>query len=475
MWLGSTSTGLDRLEISSGKCNHITEQDGLPNNVVYGILKDQANNLWMSTNKGLSCFNPSTWEFRNFTSEDGLSCEEFNHFEYRKLKSGELFFGGIGGYTIFNPEEVLQKQGQVPIVFTGLSISNKLIEFNTNRDVIDAPLPYAQSITLHPGQNMFTVSFASLEFRSNQKKFYKYKLQGFQDEWTEPSNKNEATFTNLAPGTYTLFVTGTNTDGVWNTQGASMLIHVLPAWYQTWWFKILLLSLFLSGIYLLYRFRIRQITKVQLFREKIARDLHDEIGSTLSSISLYGESAKMMIDVQHPLNAILSKINQSTNAMMESMSDIVWAINNKNDKLDNLVNRMNVFALQSFDANKCTVHFSSDQASEQLALEMNDRKNVYLLFKEIIHNAAKHAQCQNIWIDLKVEKNKFIMHIKDDGVGFDLEKYLSNGGERSLGGNGLLNIQKRAEELKANLNLVSKEGHGTELNFEMRLTRHPLN
>jgi signal transduction histidine kinase len=160
---------------------------------------------------------------------------------------------------------------------------------------------------------------------------------------------------------------------------------------------------------------------------------------------------------------------------MESMSDIVWAINNKNDKLDNLVNRMNVFALQSFDANKCTVHFSSDQASEQLALEMNDRKNVYLLFKEIIHNAAKHAQCQNIWIDLKVEKNKFIMHIKDDGVGFDLEKYLSNGGERSLGGNGLLNIQKRAEELKANLNLVSKEGHGTELNFEMRLTRHPLN
>jgi signal transduction histidine kinase len=106
---------------------------------------------------------------------------------------------------------------------------------------------------------------------------------------------------------------------------------------------------------------------------------------------------------------------------------------------------------------------------------MNDRKNVYLLFKEIIHNAAKHAQCQNIWIDLKVEKNKFIMHIKDDGVGFDLEKYLSNGGERSLGGNGLLNIQKRAEELKANLNLVSKEGHGTELNFEMRLTRHPLN
>lgn len=474
LWLGSTSNGLDRMEISSGNCIHFTEEDGLPNNVVYGILSDRSNNLWMSTNKGLSCLNPSTREFRNFTSEDGLSCEEFNHFEYRKLKSGELFFGGIGGYTIFNPEEVLQKQGAVPIVFTGLSISNKTIDFKSNQQVLDAPISYARTITLLPDQNMFTVSFASLEFRSNQKKFYKYKLLGFQDDWTEASTKNEATFTNLSPGTYTLQVTGTNTDGVWNVNGTSILIRILPAWYQTWWFRLLLASGILFGIWGLYRFRIRQITRVQAFREKIARDLHDEIGSTLSSISLYGESAKMMLDTTHPLHHVLNKINQSTHAMMESMSDIVWAINNKNDKLDNLVNRMNVFALQSFDASKCTVHFSCDEATEALALPMTDRKNVYLLFKEIIHNAAKHADCKNVWIELRIVKNKFILQIQDDGKGFNLQEYLTQGGEKSLGGNGLVNMQKRARELRAELRMRSQPGQGTRFEFEMGLRKHPL-
>ncbi len=475
LWLGSTSSGFDCFDIETGKCINYSEKDGLPNNVVYGILTDKSNNLWMCTNKGLSCFNPTTRAFQNFTTDDGLSCEEFNHFEYKKLNNGELFFGGIDGYTIFNPEEVLQKQKEVPIVFTNFSISNKTIQWKNNEGILDRKISYTKIITLRPKQNMFTISFASLEYRSNQKKFYKYKLQGFDEKWTEPSNKNEATFTNLAPGTYTLWVTGTNTDGVWNVKGTSIIIKVLPEWYQTWGFKILLSCLIMIGIYLLYRFRINQLTKVQLFREKIARDLHDEMGSTLSSISLYGESAKMMLDSNHPLNVVLTKINENTNAMMESMSDIVWAINNKNDKLDNLANRMSAFALQSFDPNKCTVHFTSDKASEQLALNMNDRKNVYLLFKEIIHNAAKHASCRNVWIELKVVKKKFLMYIKDDGVGFDMDKYNLYGSENNLGGNGILNIKKRAEELKATLKITSKLGQGTAYKLEISLNSHPLN
>ena len=465
LWLGTTSNGFSRLEMATGKCIHYSEKDGLPNNVVYGILTDTFNNLWLSTNKGLSCFNPTTKSFQNFVAEDGLQGDEFNHFDFMKLKTGELYFGGVNGYTIFKPEVVLQKQKEIPIVFTELSIANKIIDWKQHPEILDAPITYAKKIVFQPKQNMMTISFATLEYRSNKKKFYKYKLHGLFDEWTEPSVKNEATFSNLSPGTYTLEVTGTNTDGVWNSKGISIEIKVLPDWYQTWWFRTLV-GLFLTlVIYLFYRYRLQQQLKFHKMRNRIAADLHDEIGSTLSSISIYSEAAKKITDGNKATVKVLNKISQNSTQVMETMSNIVWAINSSNDKIDNLINRIRIYAVQLSESAYFELHLAENEHIPDFKLDMYQRKHVYLLFKEAINNIAKYAQCENVWIEFESSKNIFVMRIKDDGIGFDPT---TSNEKISLGGNGLFNMRKRASDLGGTLTIDSGIGKGTLIELSLK-------
>lgn len=464
LWLGSTSTGFDKFNIATGRCENYSTKDGLPNDVVYGILSDHANNLWMSTNKGLSCFNPIAKSFQNFTTEDGLSCDEFNHFEYMKLKNGELFFGGVGGYTIFKPEEVLQKQKEVPIVLTGLSISNKSITWQVNEGILDAPITYAKTITLQANQNMFTINFASLEYRSNLKKFYKYKLEGLDNEWTEPSNKNEATYTNLSPGKYIFFVTGTNSDGIWNRKGTSIEIIILPNWYQTWWFKLCLALLIMFGLYSLYRYRLSKQLEVLKVRNRIATDLHDEIGSTLSSIAMYSEAVQKMPLGDEKIPMVIHKIHANTTEVLESMSDIVWAVNTKNDHLHHLLNRMRDFAVQLSEAKGFTLQMTDNKELVDLNLDIDQRKNIYLIFKEALNNAAKYSKCNHIQVIIRLEKQSLFLSIKDDGIGFDQTNLKNNGS-----GNGLFNMKKRALDINASLIITTKEFEGTEIEIHLNL------
>ena len=464
VWLGTTSNGFDRLDISTGQCIHYSVEDGLPNNVVYSILSDSANNLWMSTNKGLSCFNPITKTFQNFTSEDGLPCDEFNHFEYMKMKNGDLFFGGIGGYTLFKPEEVLRKQPEVPIVFTELSISNKSVDWKHSHGVLEAPITYAKTITLQPKQNMFTITFASLGYRSNLKKFYKYKLQGYNNTWTEPSVKNEATFTNLSPGTYTLFVTGTNGDGVWNAKGTSIEISILPAWYQTWAFKIAIALLCFLFFYGLYRYRLSQQLKVLKVRNRIASDLHDEIGSTLSSITMYSEVAEKMAEANSNLYKVAHKIRINSQEALDAMNDIVWAINTKNDDLHQVLNRIRNYTYQMAELKGFDILITENKNVENCKLDITQRKNIYLLLKEGVNNAAKYAQCNTLRITISYIHSTLNIFIVDDGIGFDLNKP-----HKSSGGNGLHNMKKRAEELHGDLIIETKPGKGTTIQFSTRL------
>ncbi len=471
LWLGTSGKGFDKFDMLTGKCvQHYTIADGLPNNVVYSILPDEAGNLWMSTNKGLSCFNPKEKTFRNFTPEDGLPGDEFNHFQFMKLNNNDMLFGGVDGFTVFTPSLVLQKQKQVPVVFTGLAISNRAVNWKLDSTMLAAPVSYAKTITLHPGENMFTISFASLEYRSNKKKFYKYKLDGFDKHYTEPSNKNEATYTNLSPGTYTFHVMGTNSDGVWSEKDASIQIIVLPFWYQTWWFMTLVMITIVALAYALYRYRLGQVVKMERLRNRIATDLHDEIGSTLSSISLYGESAKMMIKDNDAADNVLSKINSSTSEMMEAMSDIVWAINTRNDRLDNLANRMRSFAVQMTESKNIQLHFTDNKDLPAMPLDMEQRKNIYLIFKEAVNNAVKYSGCHNLSIDFANISQVLKMTIKDDGKGFAI-KEPSNEGNNRMGGNGIANMKQRAEQVKGTLFIESRPGEGTEIRLEVQLKK----
>ena len=466
LWMGTEGSGLDRFDISTEKFTHYTDKNGLPNQVVYGLLSDSNGNIWMSSNKGLSCLNPLNGAIRNFTIEDGLQGDEFNRYEFFKHPNGDLFFGGIDGGVIFNPSKVLQKESAPNIVFTGLSIYNKPVDYLSSPTILGQPITYAQTITLPHDKNMFSISFAALEYRDAGKKYYKYKLEGYDKQWIESGNKNEATYTNLPPGIYTFHVTGAGRSDNWNTKGAAIKIIILPAWYQTWWFKAVLAALITGLIYAFYRYRLKQVVRLQSIRNNIASDLHDEIGSTLSSISL----SSAVIQKKLPTNSgevgnLLQQISANTDDMMEAMSDIVWAVNTKNDNFESILNRMRAFAIQLLEPKDIRFQMNTSGLPKNIILDMRQRKNFYLIFKEAVHNCAKYAQCKNLRVDIEKNSDKIIMQITDDGCGFDFP----GPNPESLGGNGLHNMQTRAKEMRGSLDITSQPGKGTVLTLSCRV------
>jgi two-component sensor histidine kinase len=478
LWLGTDGMGLTRFEIGTGHCIHFSEKEGLPNSVVYGILTDNAGNLWLSTNKGLCVLAPPEAGSNQtlplkikglFTADDGLPGNEFNRYEYYKLPNGDLFFGGTEGGVVFNPQKVLTQDTPPPIILTGLTVYNKPVSHKTDSNIISQHITYAKSITLPYDKNMFSISFAALEYRASAKKQYKYYLEGYDDTWIASGSKNEATYTNLPPGTYTFHAKGKGSMSSWTVNDASIKVIILPAYWQTLWFRTLMAMAVATAVYGLYRYRLRKAIELEKVRNRIAADLHDEIGSTLSSISISSAIIQKKLNGKvADVDELLYSIDNNTSNMMEAMSDIVWTINTKNDSFENVINRMRAFAFEMLQPKNCEVHFEVGKGLEKLKLNMIQRKNFYLIFKEAINNAAKYADCKSVWINLSIKSNHIInMKIKDDGKGFDTAIILQGAaGDNEFGGNGLINMQKRATEMKASFTIASVPTTGTEVNLE---------
>jgi signal transduction histidine kinase len=215
-------------------------------------------------------------------------------------------------------------------------------------------------------------------------------------------------------------------------------------------------------IYAIYRYRINQLLKQQAIRNKIAQDLHDNVGSTLSSISVYSQVAKIYHDQERKaeLQQTLEKISETSGEMISEMNDIVWAINPRNDQMDIILQRMESYARPLLAARSIVFHFAADPEVNALNLEMTRRKNFYLIFKEAVNNALKYADCNNLWVDISIGQHQLELEVKDDGLGFDKEKvqiYAS----KSMSGNGLRNMEMRAAEMKGTWLIESKPGAGT--------------
>jgi len=480
LWIGTSGGGLVKFDRTNGKCITYTTENGLPNNVIYGILFDKHGNLWMSTNNGIARFNPSTKEIKLFTARDGLQSNEFNRYSYCRLQSGEMVFGGVNGINIFNPDEINENPFQPDVLLTGFKIGNKEVTVHTKSSILQKAIFATPELHLDYTQNYITFSFSSTDYSGINRNHFQYQLSGLSDEWSPATKLNEVSYTNLNPGSYTFRVRGTNSDGVWSKKEAAIAIYISPPWWATWWFRGLVILSIAAAVYTLYRYRLQQALKLQKLRSRIATDLHDEIGSTLSSVSLYTEAAKKMLNGNEPAHKVLAKINSNTTEMMEAMSDIVWAVNTRNDKLDNLVNRMRSFAVQVSESKNFELHFEENKNIPDMPLDMVQRKNLYLIFKEVINNAAKYAECKNLWVEFSKKNNVLEMTIRDDGKGFETGEPVmqSRLGESmqanrpsltKSGGNGLVNMKKRADDLKATLRIISEIGKGTKISLLIKL------
>ena len=471
LWVGTNGGGLARLDLRTRQFKRYTTKDGLPNNVIYCILPDARNNLWMGTNQGLVQFDPRTGEMTTYTTEDGLPSNEFNAHCYARADNGELWFEGMGGAFHFDPEDFYETNPASPTVITGLKLVGKTVTVaglgNATGEgyELPAPIEYVRSITLPYSERMITFSFACMDHTAPLKNTFRYLLENFSTDWVEVGTQHEATFTNLDPGTYTFRVQGRNSAGVWDERGAVMQLIITPPWWGTWWFRIGALLVFAGALYAFYRYRLAQAVKVVRVRERIARDLHDEIGSTLSSVSLFSSVAQKKAAGKAPeASELLGRITDSTTQVLEAMNDIVWAVNADNDDMASVIKRMHAFAVNVTEARGCKLHLHADEELKTWRLEMTQRKNLYLIFKEAVNNAMKYSGCANLHVELRRDKSTIVLRVVDDGSGFDVR----NGNGNVGGGNGLGNMRNRAAEIPGTLTISSTLGQGTTV--ELRFT-----
>ncbi len=254
LWIGTSGGGLNKFDRKKETFKHYLEKDGLPNSVIYSILGDDEGNLWMSTNKGISKFNPKKETFKNYDARDGLQSNEFQGGAYYKSDDGEMFFGGINGFNAFYPQEIKDNPHVPPIVITNFQILNESVEIGQESPLKQA-ITETREIVLSYKDYIFSFDFAALDFSNPEKNRYAYKMEGLDKDWIYgDSKKRFATYTNLDPGEYVFRVIGSNNDGIWNQEGASIKITIVPPFWETWWFTLFLLVSFAVLSYVIINF-----------------------------------------------------------------------------------------------------------------------------------------------------------------------------------------------------------------------------
>ena len=456
IWIG-TRNGLLKLDSNYGFVKLFTTSNGMPDNFIYGILNDKHNRLWMSTNKGVTCFNPATNFFRNYTVADGLQSNEFNTGAAYLADDGEMFFGGVNGFNSFFPDEI-KDNPHAPIV--------RLATIK----LFDNDLPETKRInnsTFTYSQNTFSFEVIGIDLERPEDNTYAFKLEGVDKTWFYSGKKRDVRYSGLAPGNYVLWVKAANADGVWSDAVALYRFSILPPIWKTWWFISLILILIIGLVILVTRFISQQKLKkllakterereIEKIRSRISSDIHDDIGAGLSRIAMISDKAKSDVYQAQNVDVQLDKLSKSSRELMTSLSEIVWAMNPKNDELASLLSYLRSYAYDYFDDSgiESVVNFQDNLPAISFDPEM--RRNIFLIVKEAFNNTLKYAKAKHIYLNFEVKSNMAIFEIIDDGIGIDPEKM------RKFS-NGLSGMRKRCEDIGGIFELNSECGKGTKI------------
>ncbi len=463
VWIG-TKGGLSRFEKKTEHFINFTAKDGLPDNAISGILADDECNLWLSTNRGLCRFTPCVGKSpqaicRSYDMNDGLPGDEFNYNACVRADDGTLYFGCSAGLLAFKPNELKDNAYVPPVAITGISILNKPIGPGESISIVNSSIDDLNDISLSYRQNDISFAFAALSYMHAEKNRYAYMLEGYDKDWIyTDAAKRFANYTNLDAGSYTFKVKASNNDNVWNEVPAVITFTISPPFWNTWWFELLAILIVAAGLYAIYRYRMREVIKLQAIRNNIASDLHDDIGSTLNSISVLSEVAKLQAGRSLPA---LDEIGESSRKVVDAMSDIVWTINPENDEFEKIVSRMRSFAYQILKGKNMQFNFVVEGDLNGLSMPMQVRKNFYLIFKEATTNVVKYSQASHVKFLICRNESSIYMLIRDNGIGFNKDK--------PDNGNGLKNMERRAKEINACLVIETVNGAGTSIELKLKI------
>ncbi|MGH1365165.1 MAG: two-component regulator propeller domain-containing protein [Calditrichia bacterium] len=445
LWI-ATSNGLSILDLAASENDaafkNFYVRDGLPDNYISAIQKDSAGKIWIATDDGICCYNPKTQTFRNYNFNDGLQTVNFVQGSADKLESGELVFGSQNGLIRFNPEVVIDNPYPPHAVFTAFKRVGRT-------ELTGLALNNTSEIRLAYDDRLISFEFAALDFTNSKVNHYAYKMVGYDEDWIENGNDRTATYRNLPAGDYEFLVKGSNNDGIWSTTPSSIRILVTPPYWETWWFRILGFLLLAGLLGMLYRYRVMKLLELERMRVRIASDLHDDVGATLTKISLYSDLIRSGTDPEER-NQLLDLIGSKSRELVVTMSDIVWSIDARNDTMEDLLDRMRDYATSLFSATNIDYRFDVSDVPMQRKLPLNTRQNLYLIFKEAVTNTAKHSDASSVRISLSERAGKLLMAIHDNGIG------VQENVRRS--GHGMQNMKMRAKRIRGELEVESNSG-----------------
>jgi ligand-binding sensor domain-containing protein/signal transduction histidine kinase len=461
LWLGSNSYGLVRIDDPAAEhpaFRLYTTAEGLTSGIIRSIAEDGLHRLYLGTSRSVDRFDLATGRIKRYTVADGLAANE-SQAAYR-ARDGALWFGTWNGISRLVPEpEILSPPP--PVMIDGLQVAG------VRRLVSDLGESRIENLRLSSDQNQVQIDFLGLGFATGEVLRYRYKLEGAAGaggEWSAPNDQRSVTYANLAPGSYRFLVRAVNTDGVESAEAASVAFVILrPVWQRPWF--LTLAALLVAGlVFAVYRYRIARLVELERVRTRIATDLHDDIGSSLSQIAILSEVVSQRVPPDNaPVIEPLSVIAGTSREMVDSMSDIVWAINPQRDHLSDLTQRMRRFSSDILSARDIAFRFRAPDAEQDIRLGADLRREVYLIFKECVNNLVKHSGCREAELELRIVNHWIVLRVGDDGRGFDAAQTAqpSNGDGASLGGHGLLSMRRRAAALGGTFEVESERGRGT--------------
>ena len=462
IWVATSSGGVVRVEnptsVEKPRLKNLTTRNGLSSNQATCTTEDNFGRIYISTGRGVNRLDLETGRIKVFTKADGLP-ENIVRLCQRDA-SGALWFGTYENLARYIP--VADEQSQPPPVF----LSNLRVNGESIKKLSELGETKVENLDFAPDQRQIQIDFFALGFGTGEALRYQYKLDGIDADWSEPSEQRTVNL-NLSSGKYNFQVRAVNADGVISENPAVISFTIARPVWQRWWFLILAALLIGFLIYSLYRYRLRRLLEIERVRTRIATDLHDDIGSSLSQIAILSEVVRQKVG-DNGANEPLNLIADTSREMVDSMSDIVWAINPQKDHLSDLVQRMRRFAGDILDAKDVLYRFHLSEKSNDVALGADVRREVYLMFKECLNNLVKYADASEVDLSVQVENNSLIIMVKDNGKGFEVAEKL-NGNYDSFGGNGLINMRRRTENLGGKFEIDSEPKRGTKITMKIPL------
>jgi ligand-binding sensor domain-containing protein/two-component sensor histidine kinase len=444
LWV-ATGDGLDLYDRERQTFDHVLVNGSSFSGLILAIVEDGNGSLWLSTmQNGVYMFDPEMKRVEKFDAGDGL---QSNRFTYANAKSttGEIFFGGENGLTLFHPDSIQKHSDGPRVVLTELRLFEEPIG-------LDSIFAHTKDIELSYQQNYFSFEFAALDFCMPWKNEYLYKLQGLDRDWIPAGRRRTAAYTNIDPGKYIFRVKGSNSDLMWGTEELVIPLTIMPPYWATWWFRGLVLIVAIGVIMSAYRYRVGKLLEIERMRLRIASDLHDDIGSSLGSIALTSDDIQSDVELPITKKKQLAEISRAARKTAESLRDIVWVLSPTCDTAEGLVLKLRDEASVMLQFIEYSFEFVEEQ--KDVVLDMDLRHNVILIFKEALHNVVKHSRATLVAIEVIVSRNELELRIRDNGIGFQASAKQK--------GNGIENMKRRGEKLGC-FQVESNDQEGTSI------------